>query len=570
MKIKFIDSKNRVRTILAATTPKTIIEDLIGYQSETFGPLFAEKMDEFVKTLPEKEVQYYKEMIALKADLKPEDISDAEVITYSSLILTKYLNWLDKTYPDNPDRLLEVDFVWDENLAVKQNNYALSDPRKKVSYSNIKNDYFYDLEIDDGEDASTDANGITTAVLLGTRRNLDILAEKLAERWNESLELPEEITTSSGKSKKVYSELSPSEFKELQKSKNELDKEELELLENPDLYTADDVKKVCFKKIELTPHTVEGYSQVSAHDSKDWFGVQGLKLIYNFENSKLVKDNNSVNYYTINKELEKSYYDSKDNISYEEWLSKNPNIILDTFNKLSKGENKPMNDSLKNLKFKFKDGIEIEVLDSEGKSFAEVKDEVIQVHRRMVEKQLKDSKNDTEKKTEEVLEDLGAKATNDSCEEEDAKETEKVLEDLGAKATNDSCEDVSPETQEKLDKAEINVAKDSCDGCEDSIEEEKDRYRVIVNGKEIGIYDTMEEAEEAEKKALEAVEKGIPKVEIQDDRKYEDDAEQAAYESARDCLYYGASKNDWNSCGLPEEKANEIWRQAFKDLAEEM
>lgn len=566
MKIKFIDSKNRTRTLLADTTPKKLLEDLIGYQSETFGPLFAEKIEEFIKSLPENKVKNYKEIMAIQANLKPEDITDEEVLGYSASLVDMYLNWLDKNYPNNPGRQVEIDFYWDENLATKKNNYALSDPRKKTSYSVIKEKYFDDLDIDDGEDFNTNSKGETTSLLTGTLGNFDILAEKLADEWNTSLGSPENVSTSSGKTKTIYSEVSPSEFKELRKSGNELDKEELELIENPDLYTADDIKKVCFRKITLVPCTVEGYSQVSAHDSKDWFGVQGLKLIYNFENSKLIKDNKSVNYYTINKELETKYYDSKDTVSYEKWLSKNPNIILDTFNKLSKGENKPMNDSLKNLKFKFKDGIEIEVLDSDGKSFAEVKDEVIQVHRRMVEKQLKDSKTDTEKETKEVLEDLGAKATNDSCKD-DAKETEKVLEDLGAKATNDSCEDVSPETKEKLDKADINVAKDSCDGCEDSIEEEKDRYRVIVNGKEIGIYDTMEEAEEAEKKALEAVEKGIPKVELQDDLS---DAEQAAYENARECLFYGASKNDWDSCGLPEEKANEIWKKAFKDLAEEM
>ncbi len=58
---------------------------------------------------------------------------------------------------------------------------------------------------------------------------------------------------------------------------------------------------------------------------------------------------------------------------------------------------------------------------------------------------------------------------------------------------------------------------DSCEDCgdvkiQDEVEEnEEDGYEVIVGGKQIGVYKTLEEAEEAEKKALEAVEKGIPK-----------------------------------------------------------
>ena len=40
-------------------------------------------------------------------------------------------------------------------------------------------------------------------------------------------------------------------------------------------------------------------------------------------------------------------------------------------------------------------------------------------------------------------------------------------------------------------------------------------------------------------------------------------AEDCAFENACDCLKYGEGKDKWNSCGLPKEKADEIWRKAF-------
>ena len=43
--------------------------------------------------------------------------------------------------------------------------------------------------------------------------------------------------------------------------------------------------------------------------------------------------------------------------------------------------------------------------------------------------------------------------------------------------------------------------------------------------------------------------------------------EQAAYENACDCLYYGYGRKHWNSVGLSERDANRIWREAFNDMA---
>ena len=43
--------------------------------------------------------------------------------------------------------------------------------------------------------------------------------------------------------------------------------------------------------------------------------------------------------------------------------------------------------------------------------------------------------------------------------------------------------------------------------------------------------------------------------------------EQAAYENACACLWYGFGRRYWDSCGLPKEDADRIWKEAFNDMA---
>ena len=52
-------------------------------------------------------------------------------------------------------------------------------------------------------------------------------------------------------------------------------------------------------------------------------------------------------------------------------------------------------------------------------------------------------------------------------------------------------------------------------------------------------------------------------------KRYKEMNKQAAYENAYDCLYYGYGRKYWNSCGLEESEANEVWNQAFNDIAED-
>lgn len=44
-------------------------------------------------------------------------------------------------------------------------------------------------------------------------------------------------------------------------------------------------------------------------------------------------------------------------------------------------------------------------------------------------------------------------------------------------------------------------------------------------------------------------------------------AREAARLNALDCLYFGASRQQWNSCGLNPEEAEKVWQEAREQLA---
>lgn len=50
--------------------------------------------------------------------------------------------------------------------------------------------------------------------------------------------------------------------------------------------------------------------------------------------------------------------------------------------------------------------------------------------------------------------------------------------------------------------------------------------------------------------------------------RYKDVRRQAAYENACDCIIYGYGKSYWNSLDLTDKEKDEVWRQAFNDIAE--
>ena len=46
-------------------------------------------------------------------------------------------------------------------------------------------------------------------------------------------------------------------------------------------------------------------------------------------------------------------------------------------------------------------------------------------------------------------------------------------------------------------------------------------------------------------------------------------AREAARLNAIDCLFYGASRQDWSTCGLNPEEAEKVWQEARGQLANE-
>jgi len=447
--------------------------------------------------------------------------------------------------------------------------------------------------------------------------------------------------------------------------------------------------------VKASPYDIIGVPNLSVLEdsSRNWFGIKDTYFKFAFEKSKLIVDNKTYNYLDVNHALKKAYKDSKVEVSIEEWIKENPEVVKNIIGLLKptnkKGENKMKNDALKNVTFKFADGTTIEVLESDGKDFATVKDEAIKVYKEF-KSQAKDVDliKENEKETEEVLEEYDAKATNDSAfageylgsgngyrvykvtdyeqahtfaipkksgrgwsitgseywgdkptqgpaywksqlgrtkdnafyffmtapiedsycvfinknndklfcaQAKDDKETMQIPSDLplevaelevyANKATNDSVEEEALVEETAYDSAKSAFAegktlkewfaekgKDLVDGdtdiakkenaieiwrsikeeaeaekpeetakelsedeqwdvayknmnysdsndtkIEDEVKEEtEDKYEVIVGGKQIGIFATLEEAEEAEKKALEAIEKGIPKPTTED------------------------------------------------------
>lgn len=618
MKVKFIDSKNRTRTIfLDEQNFKTYQKDMIKYYEDFFGPIFKEKISDFLATRPQKEIEKVKTLILRMSEIsKEEKITDDKLISADTNLQNRYIEWLDENYPDNPDRLISVVLKWNNDLNRKFDNKGKTDLSKHATYSNTIKALVTKHNLDDG-DFESSGKGEERIILLGKRKDIDGLKADLVNVWNTSIKVPE----TGGKNRKgentkadiekLKEEIEDYKFdietfkKELETETDENEREfllnsikeyeqdiknteeEINLIMNPSNYTIEDIEKECFEDEEL--EDVPDYYDtldITTMDSKDWYNAENVKFLYGFENSNLIRDGKKYNYFDVTKKLQKKYLDSKESISYDMWLSKNPQIITDTLNKIDEGDKK-MNDSLKDLKFKFKNtGIEITVLDSEGKSFDEVKKEAIEVHRQMVSQQIKDSKEDSDKTTEEVVEELGAKATNDSvimflqifsksakeAKEKGMTKEEWLNENLKGSEDNENVREYFENIWDNVNGLTEDSKADDVKIKDEVEETEEDKYRVIVNGKKIGTFDTLEEAEEAEKKALEAIEKGIPKVELEDDiiNEFEDETEQKAYENAMECIKYGVGKSDCDFYDIPEERANEIWNHALKHVANEI
>ena len=51
-------------------------------------------------------------------------------------------------------------------------------------------------------------------------------------------------------------------------------------------------------------------------------------------------------------------------------------------------------------------------------------------------------------------------------------------------------------------------------------------------------------------------------------KRYENTTMQIAYINAYNCIYNGCSKENWDSCGLSDYDADEVWDAAIDDFFE--
>lgn len=316
-------------------------------------------------------------------------------------------------------------------------------------------------------------------------------------------------------------------------------------------YTPEEVEEMCdYDNTGYTLTVKYMRDHKKAFDSKKpWFDIPNTSLKFNYENSILTCDGIEYNYSKVSDAIIKKYNDIKPQITLENWISGNPKLVKNIIEGLKeidqKGEKQEMKDSLGNVKFKFNDGTIIEVVESDGKDFKTVKDEAIKVYKEFKE-QIK-SKEPTAV-ADEVAEETTAPA-EEACEPTDALESAKIAFDKGMtvkewyaeeghkyftegtglerkmtaietwrcvkEAEVPAEDDLEKKEEEEWEEAYKTAGyQDTAECVEDSVEEtEEAKYQVIVNGKEIGVFDTEEEAKEAEKKALDAIEKGIPKPE---------------------------------------------------------
>lgn len=570
--IKFIDSNNKIRSIFFDESIATYKKQLIKGYSEIYGPIFEEKIEEFVETLPESEFK-----ILEKGDKK------TDVIFRSTKLMRQYCKYLETNYPENRSFLLSGE--WDNNAFLKNDNRSYNDPGKRVTVSAIaklaEQNNLKKALIEPGSDVSL-------FTFYGLKKDVESFLPKLGKIMQEGklqnkkqnkvvIQENESKIANLNEDKKTLEEnieeaendlniiTSPKEKAETQKyiDKNkkmisnilkQIEKcnEEIKNVTEGHEYTTSDIKKELkmviepcvesdievFDKVTDAPNASSPYVPNPFNDSikKGWFNNPGIKFIPNFEKTKIIKDNKVYDYFKVEEALKKVYNNSRSQDSFEKWLEKSSKIIphvLDglkpinatkdvmlgttpellvemSYARLSelndcdlkemmygedgyynthrsqifqvdykekeplfvqewfddfvewyeektgkkfihtedeknieskdskikrKEKDTNMKDALKNKKFRFSDGTIIEVLESDGKTLKEVRDEAINVHKQLLNKKKLDS---VEKKSE-------------------------------------------------------------------------DAYEVVVNGKVIGVYDTLEEAEEAEKRALESIEKGIPK-----------------------------------------------------------
>lgn len=417
---------------------------------KNYGTLAKEHISEFANSLPENE------LVEALPELKDKAFKfTKEDAVYNDVeLLEKFYNFLEKNYVTEDNISYYYFFEWDPESIYRRDNrsnnqFAESSKTKYINIGKIKELVnLSNVEILD----HTKDNGFDVLHLKGTKRDLDTFCRKVAELLTDA----ERGGDSKKFANYKTSELEGIVEREREKYLNQIkiSKDNLayftyilehqdEILNDPnasedDLDTANLTKKELLSMIEEEKHFIEtternlpkilegtekavqgnvydaeyvkknydytgkGYIRMCDYtanlffeDSKPWFGIKGAKFNFKFEDSTLTYKGKIYNYLDVMNSLKKAYKDSKEEISFEKWISGNPKAVKNIINSLKdferKGEKTEMKDSVKNKKFKFSDGIVIEVLESDGKNLKKVKDEAIKVYKQFKQMKAKDS-----------------------------------------------------------------------------------------------------------------------------------------------------------------------------------
>ena len=413
---------------------------------QSYGKLAKEHISEFANSLPEKE------LIEALPELKDEafKFTKEDAVYNDAELLEKFYNFLEKNYVTEDNISYYFFFEWDPKSIFRRSNHSNNQfaESSKIKYINIGKIKEFakpsNVEILD----QIEDNGFDILHLKGTKRALDTFCGKVAELLTDA---------ERGGDSKKFTNYKTSELEEIVEREKEkylpqieASKDNLayftyilehqdEILNDPnaseeDLDTANLTKEELLSMIEEEKNFIEktekilegtekavqgnvydaeyvkknydytgkGYIRMCDYtanlffeDSKPWFGIKGAKFNFKFEDSTLTYKGKIYNYLDVMNSLKKAYKDSKEEISFEKWISGNPKAVKNIINSLKdferKGDKTEMKDSVKNKKFKFSDGIVIEVLESDGKNLKKVKDEAIKVYKQFKQMKAKDS-----------------------------------------------------------------------------------------------------------------------------------------------------------------------------------
>ena len=284
---------------------------------------------------------------------------------------------------------------------------------------------------------------------------IEILTNKITERETERDKELKEIAKDNDLTDKEKELFTAKEKEEAQEEIDEFTKEIESLKEEKNKYKKNRSKDfddkydtgyiaICDKVldyIEKKAHAINSNMMIGGYNTEIEFGSIAISVFG--ENADVDRAFKEI--FDGKEDFFKGNFMKEKNLEGEEIRSLKP-FTTNYFNKSNKElyKLKDGGTTMNGVKFNFKDGTVITVIDDEGKTFAQVKDEAIKVHQQMIASKMEAPKLDIKNKTPEF----------------------------------------------------------------------KEMYKVVVGGKEIGCFDSLAEAEQAEAEAK--AKEGIPTPEITD------------------------------------------------------